>query len=307
MVDITHKSFSKRTAKAQAIVFASEKITIERIKNNDIPKGNVLDFARAAALLAIKNTFQVIPDCHPLPIEHTQIQFELNEKEIKIIVMVETIYKTGVEVEAMHGAMIAALTLYDMLKPIDKYLEIGAITLLEKKGGKSDKQKDLAIAKNIRARVVVCSDSVFAKTKEDKAGAGIVEKLQTYEMGSVDKIVVPDEKLEIEKTCIEAEKEGIQLLIYTGGTGLSPRDITPEAIAPLLHQNIPGIMEAARNYGMERTSLAMLSRGLAGMRNKMLVLCLPGSTKGALESMQALFPACFHIFLVQEHFRHDES
>ncbi len=302
MVDITHKSNTKRTAIAQAVVHASTSATIDAIKNNKVPKGNVLDFARAAALLAIKNTSSAIPDCHPLPVEHARVDYELKDEQIIIHVLVETIYKTGVEVEAMHGAMIAALTIYDMLKPIDKELVIGDIKLLEKKGGKTSFNDQLA--EDLKVAVVVCSDTIAAGKKEDKAGAGIIDKLKKFHINNPTIATVADEPIEIKMEVKTALKNDIDLLLFTGGTGLSPRDITPETIKPLLDREIPGIMEAARNYGQDRTHYAMLSRGVAGMIGNMLVITLPGSTKGAAETMDALFPYVLHIFKVAKGFRH---
>ncbi len=302
MVDITHKSNTKRTAVAQAIVHSSDLETITAVKENKVPKGNVLDFARAAALLAVKNTSNVIPDCHPLPVEHCTVDYALQEKDIIIQLTVETIYKTGVEVEAMHGAMIAALTIYDMLKPIDKALIIGDVKLIKKKGGKSsfkDNLDDILIP----AQVTVCSDSVVSGKKEDKAGEAIVQKLKSYNIATR-KTIIADEPQEIEETIKAAKALEIRLLIFTGGTGLSPRDITPETIKPLLDREIPGLMEAARKYGQDRTHYAMLSRGIAGMIGNMLVITLPGSTQGAIESMDALFPYVLHIFKVAQGFRH---
>jgi molybdenum cofactor biosynthesis protein MoaC len=103
-----------------ATVSTSSLDTIEAIKNKKIPKGDVFEFARAAGLLAVKKTSDVIPDCHPLPIEFSAISYSIDGLDININVEVHTIYKTGVEVEAMHGASIVALTMYDMLKPVDK-------------------------------------------------------------------------------------------------------------------------------------------------------------------------------------------
>ena len=138
MVDITHKIITLRTATAQAIVKVGSPATMQAILNKTVPKGDVLEVARTAGLFAVKNTSNAIPDCHPMPIEYTGIQYECLEDSVLIEVTVKAIYRTGVEVEAMHGASIVALTMYDMLKPIDKNVEISTIKLLHKKGGKTD-------------------------------------------------------------------------------------------------------------------------------------------------------------------------
>ncbi|MGB5647066.1 cyclic pyranopterin monophosphate synthase MoaC [Muriicola sp.] len=141
MVDITHKSNTLRTAVAQAIVKVSSEETIRAIQNKTVPKGDVFAMSKAAGLLGVKKTSDLLPDCHPLPIEFTEISYEIDKLQIKILITVKTNYKTGVEVEAMHGASIVALNMYDMLKPIDKGIEISNIRLLKKTGGKSDINK----------------------------------------------------------------------------------------------------------------------------------------------------------------------
>lgn len=138
MVDITHKSPTVRTAIAHAIVKVSAQATIEAIQNKTVPKGDVFAQSRAAGLLGVKKTADLLPDCHPMPIEYTDIAYEIQGLEIQIKITVKTVYKTGVEVEAMHGASVVALNIYDMLKPIDKGVEIHQIKLLKKTGGKSD-------------------------------------------------------------------------------------------------------------------------------------------------------------------------
>ena len=138
MVNITHKSNSLRQAIATAIVSVSKQETMDAVRDKKVPKGDVFEFSRAAGLLAIKKTSDVIPDCHPLPVEYAAITHTIDGLNIIISVEVHTIYKTGVEVEAMHGAAITALTMYDMLKPLDKGVEISNIKLETKKGGKTD-------------------------------------------------------------------------------------------------------------------------------------------------------------------------
>jgi molybdenum cofactor synthesis domain-containing protein len=242
-----------------------------------------------------------------LPVESCRVNCGITDKGILITVEVKAIYRTGVEVEAMHGASVAALTMYDMLKPIDKGIEIKNIRLVSKKGGKSD-YTDIP-KREVHAAVLVCSDSIYKGSKFDKAGKVISEKLAQYGVKTLEYSIIPDEPEIIEKKVVQLcePKEKIDLLIFTGGTGLSPRDVTPETVLPLLHREVPGIMEAARTYGQQRMPYAMVSRGVAGFRNKTLVLTLPGSTGGASESMDALFPYVLHLFRVAEGARHDEK
>jgi molybdenum cofactor synthesis domain-containing protein len=237
-------------------------------------------------------------------VEYAAITYAIEGLRVTISVEVHAIYRTGVEVEAMHGAAITALTMYDMLKPIDKAVEIAQIKLVSKTGGKSD-SKGLKL--DIRCAVVVCSDSVSAGTKQDFAGKAIMQKLQHHGLNTLDYTIIPDDFKSIQDKARMLSSEGLQLVIFCGGTGLYHRDVTPEAITPLLDRQIPGIMEAARNYGQERTPYAMLSRGVAGFIQSTLVITLPGSTKGAEETMDAIFPYITHVFRVAEGFRHSNE
>jgi molybdenum cofactor biosynthesis protein MoaC len=303
MVNITHKNNTLRKAIATAILTVSKQTTIDAIREKKVAKGDVFEFSRAAGLLGIKKTSDLIPDCHPLPIEFASIQHQIEGLSIIITVEVHTIYKTGVEVEAMHGASITALTMYDMLKPIDKGVEISTIRLVSKSGGKTDLKNDSL--SNLRCAVIVCSDTVSAGKNEDGSGKKIIDKLNQLNVSTEIYKIIPDEVAAIQSIAKELSEDGFQLVLFTGGTGLSPKDLTPDAISPLLDREIPGVMEAARNYGQQRTSFAMLSRGVAGFIKNTLVITLPGSPRGAEETMDAIFPAILHVFKVAEGKRHE--
>jgi cyclic pyranopterin phosphate synthase len=303
MVNITSKQNTLRKAIASAKVTVSQQSTIDAVLNRKVPKGDVFEFSRAAGLLAIKKTSDVIPDCHPLPVEYASISHRVAGLEIIITVEVHTIYKTGVEVEAMHGAAITALTIYDMLKPIDKAISINSIQLEEKKGGKSDIK--YLYPDTVSCAVITCSDSVSKGMNPDLSGDIIEEKLKQHKLKVSFREAIADDFNTIQSKTKELVKKGIQLIIFTGGTGLSSRDVTPDAIKPLIERDVPGVVEAARNYGQQRTPYAMLSRGIAGFIGDSLVITFPGSPRGAEESMDAVFPYILHVFRVKEGVRHN--
>jgi cyclic pyranopterin phosphate synthase len=296
MVNITQKNSTLRKAIATATVKTSSEETIAAVEQGRVPKGDVFEFSRAAGLLAIKKTSDVIPDCHPLPIEYAAITYNLEGLNIIIRVEVHTIYKTGVEVEAMHGASVAALVMYDMLKPIDKGIVIDQVKLQEKTGGKSDLKKDSG---DLKVGIIVCSDRVSSGERQDTAGKFIVASLTKFGLECSHYEVIPDDFDQIQQTATSLVTKGFDLLLFTGGTGLSSRDVTPEAIEPLIDRAIPGIMETARSYGQFRTRHAMLSRGISGFIKDTLVLTFPGSQNAVEEYISALFPHVLHVFEVK--------
>ncbi|MGH9987697.1 MAG: cyclic pyranopterin monophosphate synthase MoaC, partial [Nitrososphaeraceae archaeon] len=157
MYDVSDKPETFRTAAAQAIVKISP-FTVTLVNEGKIPKGNIFDAAKVSANMAAKRTWDLIPYCHPISIDHIAVDFDvIAEGRIRITVTVKNVDKTGVEMEALTGACIAALTIYDMLKPVDDNLEIESIKLLEKTGGLNSYLQTYGV--KLRAAVLVLSDS----------------------------------------------------------------------------------------------------------------------------------------------------
>tara|TARA_B100000287_G_scaffold338766_1_gene324818 strand:+ start:305 stop:790 length:486 start_codon:yes stop_codon:yes gene_type:complete len=136
IVDISKKEKSSRYAKARATVWLSKKI-LSMVKNDEIKKGNVINVARIAGIMGAKQTSNLIPLCHNITLDSSEINFRFLEEELEIVSIVQSEEKTGVEMEALTAVTISALTIYDMVKGIDKSVYIKDISLLEKKGGKT--------------------------------------------------------------------------------------------------------------------------------------------------------------------------
>ena len=306
MRDITHKQISLRTASAVGVLFCAAE-TISLIREDKLPKGNLFDVARAAGFLGAKLTPQLLPHCHPVAIDGLEMEFDYLDRELHgellgpeamartgIVIRGEarSIGRTGIEMEVLTAVSVAALEIYDMLKPVDRHLEIGSIRLLEKKGGKSDREKYFSTSPT--CAVLVCSDSTAAGTREDRSGRIIVEMLESVRAEVRRYAVVPDEKARIQQQIREWVAEDIQYVFTTGGTGLGPRDHTVSAVREMLERDADGIAEAMRVYGQMRTPMAMMSRGVAGSVGETLIVTLPGSPDGARESLEAILPAVFH-------------
>ncbi|HEO65977.1 MAG TPA: bifunctional molybdenum cofactor biosynthesis protein MoaC/MoaB [Spirochaetes bacterium] len=296
MKDITGKQISLRTAQAMGKVLCSLE-TLERIKDNSIPKGNIFDLSKASGLLASKNTANLIPHCHPISIDSLDIDFELmdeekDEKGVLIKVSGKSIGRTGMEMEVLTAVSITALTIYDLLKPIDKEIEITGIKLLEKTGGKSDKRYQPKAG--TKAAVLVCSDSTAAGKREDKSGVIIQKMLKEIGVDIADYQIVPDEGDKIQKQIKSWVDKDIPFIFTSGGTGLGPRDHTVEAVKEIIERDADGITEVIRTYGNMRTPFAMLSRAIAGSISGTLIITLPGSSNGARESLEAIIPGVFH-------------
>jgi len=301
MRDVSLKAGTFRTARAFAVL-AVAPATIEAVRSGHLPKADPLAIARVAAVQAAKQTSILIPYCHQVPLDFVGVEFQLKESSIEIETEVKAIWKTGVEMEALAAASAAALTLYDMLKIIDETMEIGAIRLLEKKGGKSGSKLSGA---GRTAAVVVLSDSVSQGKDEDRSGRLLVDTLRHWKFDSVEFVVLPDDENRIaERLTSLADAHRIDLIITTGGTGLSPRDVTPEATLRVIDRRLTGIESALHGFGQDRITTSMLSRAVAGVRGKTIIINIPGSLRAVEESSALLFPAVFHAFAILEGKKH---
>jgi cyclic pyranopterin phosphate synthase len=293
LISIEHKTETRRTARAQAIVKTAP-ATILRLKRNDLPKKDVLIVARTAGMMAAKKTPDLLPDCHPLNLEAVEVNLSTGKNQVRIEARVTLTAKTGAEMEALAAVTVSALTVYDMLKPIDKKMEITSIKLLEKTGGKSDRV--FVIPVGFQAAVVVVSDRASKGIYKDASGTRIKSRLKSLGIKKISYHLLPDDPNAILSLLKDLCNQDIPLILTTGGTGLSPRDVTVEAARKIIEREIPGIAEAARAYGQKRTPYAMLSRGIAGQRGESLIVTLPGSPKAVEEWLAALFPGLLHAF-----------
>lgn len=294
MIDISHKFSTLRYAKAQGTLHASPRV-IDVIKKGQVPKGDVLQVARAAGINAAKNAASWITFCHTMPIDWVEISYEIGTDQIQIFAEVKAVWKTGVEMEAMTAVSAALLNAYDMCKPLDDDISFSDVKLVKKTGGKSN-FKD-SFDQPLKIAVLVISDSTYAKSRKDSSGKIIEEFLESKNAKSSFYKILPDDPKMIKEELINlADEKDFDLVITTGGTGFGPKDGTPEATLQVIEKQAPGIVEAIRKHGKDRTPYAMLSREVAGIRGTTLIINLPGSSKGALESMQALFPGLLHAF-----------
>jgi len=151
----------------------------------------------------------------------------------------------------------------------------------------------------LRAAILTVSDRSHRGERHDASGPVVAEAAREAGFDVVFTAVIPDERVEIEMELIRlADEEEIPLILTTGGTGFAPRDVTPEATRAVIHREAPGLAEHARAATVEKTRFAVLSRGVAGIRGRSLIVNLPGSPKGARETFAALAPVLPHALSV---------
>lgn len=293
MRDITHKPESRRSARAVALLRTGQDFA-DLLARAEADKGDALGIARIAGILAAKKTWEAIPLCHPIPVTHADVTFDVSTDVVVIEATCTTVAATGCEIEAMHGAAVAAVALYDVLKPHTTDLQIENVTLLEKTGGKSD--RGVRLDPPAKAAILVTSDSVFAGQRADKAGAILRDRLESLPSVNLTRHeTLPEKRSAIEARLDACLDEGFELILTVGGTGLYPGAVTVDAVTSRIEREAPGVMDAARQHGQRRTPLAMLSRGVAGVARGALLLTMPGTVGGVVDSADALFPQVLRV------------
>ncbi|NPB05511.1 MAG: bifunctional molybdenum cofactor biosynthesis protein MoaC/MoaB [Aquificae bacterium] len=278
-VDVSSKLETLREATAYGRIRLSKKC-VEKIKKRELPKGDCFEASKLAGLLAAKRTPELLPFCHPVGFDHAEVSVVLTDDGIEVYATVRGIARTGYEMEALTAVSVALLNVYDMCKGFDPSMVIEEVKLVKKRGGKSDHFSRLD---GVKAAVITVSDRASRGEYEDRSGPLAVRKLEELGAEVVFYEVVPDEPEAIKEAVRRAVRSGAKVVVTTGGTGLSPRDRTPEAVAELAAKEVKGFGEAMRIFGSRFTPRALLSRASAFvLPEESLVLVLPGS-RGAVE------------------------
>jgi cyclic pyranopterin phosphate synthase len=298
MVDVGSKPVTSRRAVAESTVRMRPE-TLTTLVDAGGPKGDAFVTARLAGIGAAKRTAELIPLCHPLPLDRVDVDLtaDADAGTVAIRAEVAATARTGVEMEALTAASVAALTLYDMAKALQRDIVIESVRLVEKSGGRSG---DFAVADALKAAtheavVVTCSNRSAAGERDDASGPALVDALRAAGFDvEPQPVVVPDDEVQIGALLARLADADHRLILTSGGTGLTPTDVTPAATRRVIDREVPGLAELMRSAGMASTPMAALSRGVVGTRGRTLIANLPGSPKGANESLEALLPVLRH-------------
>jgi cyclic pyranopterin phosphate synthase len=300
MVDVGDKPITARRAVAAATVRMRPEV-LGTLVDAGGPKGDPFVVARLAGIAAAKRTADLIPLCHPIPLDLVEVELSVDPAAgvVRIEAEVRATARTGVEMEALTAASVAALALYDMAKALQRDIIVERIELVSKEGGRSGPWSKVAPApvgaSSHQATVIICSTRSAAGEREDASGPALVAALRDAGFDVTPQpIVLADDEDLIAATLVELADAGTRLLVTSGGTGLTLGDRTPAATLRVIDRKVPGLAELMRAAGLASTPMAALSRGLVGTRGGTLIVNLPGSPRGAIESLQALLPVLPH-------------
>lgn len=288
MVDVGSKPVTDRTAVAVGEVHVGAAVA-EAIRANTLKKGDLLQVARLGGIQAAKRASDLILLCHPLPLSHVDVEATLEGDVVRLRATTRVAGQTGVEMEALAAVMGAALNVVDMGKALNPAIEITGVRVTEKLGGKTVAKR--SGAKPPQVAILTVSDSRSSGQAEDRATGPLAEAVAELIAGQmVAKALVPDDEQAIVDQLndwISAEPAPV-LVLTTGGTGIGPRDVTPEATARVIERSHPGLLELARARCLPGKPHAFLSRAVAGVAEQTLIINLPGSPRGAVETLRLM-------------------
>ena len=301
MVDVGDKPITARRAVAAATVRMRPDV-LGTLLDAGGPKGDAFVVARLAGIAAAKRTSELIPLSHPIPLDRVEVELAADRTTGLVTIRVEAraTARTGVELEALTAASVAALTLYDMAKALQRDIVVERVELLAKEGGRSGAWARDAVAAEPastahEATVITCSTRAAAGERQDASGPAVVAALRAAGFDvSPEPIVLADDEESIASTLVAFADAGARLILTSGGTGLTPTDRTPAATRRVIDREVPGLAELMRAAGMASTPTAALSRGVVGARGATLIANLPGSPRGAVESLAAILPVLRH-------------
>lgn len=290
MVDVGSKPVTDRRAVAEGRVFVGPEVAAA-IRENSLAKGDLLQVARLGGIQAAKRTSDLVLLCHPLPLSHVDVDAQLDGDKVVLTARTRTAGQTGVEMEALAAVAGAALNVVDMGKSINPAIEIQSLRVVDKTGGKSASRRHEAARRGPTVAILTVSDSRSAGENEDLATpalASAVEQLLGGQVVSTE--LVPDEAARIELQLREwmSDESAPELILTTGGTGVGPRDVTPEATAAVVERPHPGLLELARARCLPGKPHAFLSRAVAGVAERSLIVNLPGSPRGAVDTLRLM-------------------
>ncbi|MFE5670778.1 bifunctional molybdenum cofactor biosynthesis protein MoaC/MoaB [Agromyces sp. NPDC056523] len=301
MVDVGAKPVTHRVAIAEGRLDTTPEV-VELVRGDRLKKADVLPTARIAGIAGAKRTSELIPLAHIVPLDAVSIDFAFEEAAVTIRATASTTAKTGIEMEALTAVAIAGLTLHDMVKAVDPAARLGGIRLVEKRGGKrgvwraddaaSGAAQSPAVAEvtdaaaSRRAIVLVASTRAAAGTAADETGPVITQWLAGHDLEAEPPRIVADAEIAGALRAAVAERPAV--ILTTGGTGVNPHDRTPEATRAVLDQELPGVAEAIRAEGRAATPTAAVSRALAGVAGRTIIVNLPGSRGGVADGLAVL-------------------
>ena len=316
-MDVTQKSPTLRVAQARGLIRMSPH-TFTLVRDGKLPKGDALALAEVSGIMAAKQTANLLPLCHPIPIEKVTVKCIPLEKEnsIEVVCEVSTTAKTGVEMEALVGTQSALLCLYDLIKMVDPELNIEGVRLNFKQGGKkglwqhTEYQNTNSAAttesasvetqpfSSLEVSVLIASDRVSKNEAQDRSGPCAQKWFESRGASVKEIAVVPDDKQRLKQAISQVCERKTPLLVISGGTGMGPRDVTVGALQELSAKEIRGFGELLRKEGSALKKTAWLSNSGGYILNQTLILALPGSPKAVEEGLtvlKELLPHALHV------------